>query len=637
MTYLAKLNIFLIGACIPMLFGQESKDLEDLSLNELLNMDIEVEVASKNSEKVWDAPGIISVINSNEISQFGAMNLVDLLNRVTSIYMLNTYFSPNNFTSIRGDSQIHYDNHVLLLLDGRPMRESQTGSFNSIIYQAFPISALKRVEVIRGPGSALYGASAYSGVINLVTGRDEEGTNLEVSAGSFNGQSGNFNHQGSWKGFDYFLAASALTEDGWDFNAVDESGTPQSIKFGEDNKSFLAKLSHGDWSLTTLGLQSTYDYWGGTPVGAGTEREHARYFANLGWKKKFGGMTTEANLTYNRMDIREGNKNMAEDLLLEVTTFFQIGQKINLIVGGLANNTTGIWQGLIPDYDKTSISAYFQGDYKPNERLKFIAGGQLNKPDGGDSDFVPRLGMIAYLSDKTGFKLLYGEAFRSPAAVETDFNVPPIIAGNPDLFPETVSTSELQFFHDGNQYQVAATYFDTKQDQLIGREFTPTGTALFTYGNLGTGNFKGFEFEGKYAPDDKTYTTFAATFQENENGSGVEGFTTLPQFMAKFGVVRRFGERINLGIYDSFFGDAEGVATTNPEASQVNSPADAFHLVSANLTVTLRKSENPIKLEIFGQNLLDEDTNIPELARRRLNTIPAYPGRAVYAKFKWKF
>ncbi|MDJ0835016.1 MAG: TonB-dependent receptor [Acidobacteriota bacterium] len=637
MIRLARLIFSGIGIFLPMLFGQETEELTDLTLNELMGIEIEVDIASKNSEKVWEAPGIISVINSNEISQFGAMSLVDLLNRVASVYMLNTYFSPNNFTSFRGDSQIHYDNHVLLLLDGRPMRESQTGSFNSVIYQAFPLSALKRIEVIRGPGSALYGASAYSGVINLVTGKDEDGTHLEINAGSYDGQGGKFNHQGFWNGLYVFLAAGTLAEDGWDFNAVDEAGTPQSLKFGEENMSFLAKLSYGAFTLTTLGVQSKYDYWGGTPTGGGTERDHARYFANLGWKKKIGKMTTEANLTYNRMDVRNNARNLAEDLLLEVTNYFKVGRKTRLIVGALANNTTGEWAPLVPAYDKTSFSAYFQADYKPSERFKLIVGGQLNKPDGGESDFVPRIGMIANLSGKTGVKLLYGEAFRSPAAVETDFNVPPVIVGNPDLIPETVSTGELQLFHEGNKYQVAATYFHSEQDQLIGREFTPGGAAFFTYGNLGTGKLMGFELEGKYAPDERTYTTFSATFQENENGNGVEGFTTLPRFMAKLGFVRRFGERFNLGLFDTYFDDAEGVTTTNPGASLFNPPADAFHLISANLAVTLRKTERPIKLELFGQNLLDEDTFIPELARRRMNTIPAYPGRSLYLGINFDF
>lgn len=635
------MKIFRMGIILTIgslfLFGQDD-DLLKMSLQELLSLDIEVEVASKNAEKVWDAPGVVSVLNANEIKQFGAKNLVDLLNRLTSVYMLNSYYAPNNFASFRGDSQSNYDNHVLILLNGRPLRESQTSSFNTIIYQAFPISTLNRIEVIRGPGSSLYGASAFSGVINLVTRGNSNGTHAAFNAGSYDSQSGRVNHNGSWKGFDYLLSAGILAEDGWDFKAVDEEGIPQSFKYEDDQTTFLADLTNGQWSFTSLAIRDTYSYWGSTPNGSGAEREHVRYFGNLGWKKEIGHITTEANLTYNRMELRGGAENNAEDFLFEVTTFFQWGPNANIVLGALANKTSGVWGTFIPAYKKTGYSAYLQGDFQVSERVKLIAGGQLNKPDSQDSDFVPRIGLIGYFTPKTGIKLLYGEAFRSPAAIETDFNVPPILAGNPDLLPETVATSEIQLFHEGTNYQVAATGFLSKQESLIARRFTPQGESLFTYQNEGIGEFIGFEFEGKYAPTDRLYTLFSATYQENENDSKIKGFTTLPSFMAKVGVVRRFGESVNLGIFDSYFGAAKGVITTNPNVIEANPPADAFHLLSANLAWTFQKTKKmgQFEFELFGQNLLDEDIYQPELVRRRINTLPAYSGRSVYIKIGWK-
>jgi len=624
--------------CVPLLFGVEDEDLMNMSLNELLNMEIEVEVASKNAEKIWDAPGVISVINANEISQFGAINLIDLLNRVASVYMLNSYFSPNNFASVRGDSQSNYDNHVLLLLNGRPIRESMNGSFNAAIYQAFPIAALKRIEIIRGPGSALYGANAYAGVINLVTGGDA-GTRVEAIAGNYDALGGQVSHIGSWKGLEFQISAEALADEGWDFNAVDEAGVAQSINYGEENYSFLATLDYKDWSLSAFGVNSTYDYWGTTPVGPGVVRDLSRYFANLGWKKGFGDLTLETNLTYNGMDVRDGMKNTSEDLLLEFTGFYKWGEKANLVFGMLADHTTGSFEPVIPTYDRTGYSMYFQGDFRPVDKIKLIAGGQFNRPDGGDTDFVPRLGLVGQFSANSGVKLLYGEAFRSPAAVETDFQAPPVILGNPDLVPETVASTEVQFYYEGKDYQVAGTYFHTEQQSLIGREFSPGGPALFVYQNLGSGDFQGLEFEGKYAPSESLYTTFSATYQENDNQDGVEGFTTLPKFMAKVGVVGRLGAWGNLGVFDSYFADAEGVRTTNPEAALVNPPADAFHLVSANLELTLRDSGpgKGLKFEIFSQNLLDEDIYQPEFVRRRINTIPVYGGRSVFGKVSWTF
>jgi len=625
----------LFGASLS-LFGDD--DLMDMSLNELLDMEIEVEVASKSAEKIWDAPGIVTVMSAVEIDQMGAVNLVDLLNRVTSVYMLNTYFSPNNFTSFRGDSSSNYDNHVLILLNGRPMRESQNGSFNAAIYQAFPIEAIDRIEVIRGPGSVLYGANAFSGVINLVTGGDA-GTRVDVHAGSFDGAGGHIDSLGGWRGLEYHISAGTFTESGWDFEAVDEAGVAQNLEMGEENYSFFINLAYGDWHLEALGVRSTYDYWGGSPSGGGSERDLGRYFGNLGWHRESGRWNTEVNLTYNVMDINDGGVNETEDLLFEVTTFYQWGEKTTLTLGGLVDNNTGEFGAIVLPYDRTNSSAYMQVEYRHSDALKLIAGGQYNKPDRGSSDFVPRLGFIYDFTPKTGVKVLYGEAFRSPAAVETDFNIPPFLSGNPDLNPEKVATTEIQVFHDGANYQVAGTFFNTEQKDLIGRLFVTEPTPGFTYRNLGTGTFQGLEFEGKYAPSEHLYTTFSTTWQQNENQDGIDGFTTMPDFMAKIGLVRRFGSRTTLGVFNSYFGDAEGNQTTNPEVTLANPAADAFHLVSANLEFSLKQGEGGkgMKLSLFSQNLLDEETHVPEIVRRNINTMPAYAGRSIYGKLSWTF
>ncbi len=641
MKHSTLLLLFTLATCHS--FAME-EELIDMSLNELLNLEVEVEVASKNSEKLWDAPGVVSVINEAEIVQFGANSLIDLLNRVTSIYMLNTYFSPNNFASIRGDSQTNYDTHVLLLLNGRPLRESMNGSLNAAIYQAFPIETLNRIEVIRGPGSALYGAGAYSGVINLVTGPKDEGLQIQVNTGSFSGNSAQVTFNGESNGLAFLLAGSFMKEEGWEFTAVDEDGSPQRITFGEENYSFLSTLAYGDWSLETMAVNSTFDYWGTLPVGEGVERDLTRFFADLAWKKKMGSVNTEANLTFNRMDIHDGAKNMSEDILLEVTAFFSPTDKINLVAGALVNKLSGVFEDVVfdvvvPEYSATDSSYYAQLDYHPINSLKLIAGGQYNILDNGNTDFVPRFGAVYHFNKTTGFKALHGEAFRNPARVETDFNAPPVISGNPNLVPEKVATSELQFFHEGRSYQIAATYFHTKQKNLIGRTFTPTGASLFTYNNLGVGNFQGLEFEGKIAPSEKWYSTFSLSYQENEDGHGVDGFSTMPNEYAKLGVVRHFGNHLKLAVFDSYFGKAEGVETTNSSVEKKNPSADAFHLVSANIeySVPTWGKVKGLKLNLFTQNLLDEQTFQPEFVRRRLNTIPAYPGRSIFLKLNWKY
>ena len=81
----------------------------------------------------------------------------------------------HNVPAVRGDLPTHTNNHTLLLINGRPVRESNSGGWNFPVYMAYPIDMIERIEFVRGPGSVLYGTNAYTGVINVITkeGRNE--------------------------------------------------------------------------------------------------------------------------------------------------------------------------------------------------------------------------------------------------------------------------------------------------------------------------------------------------------------------------------------------------------------------------------------------------------------------------------
>ena len=141
--------------------------LMELSLADLFN--ITVTTTSKAEEKLSEAQGVISVMTQNEMKRFGARTLKDVLMRMPGTNMTTTYISDMSCVSIRGD-QIHAAaNHILLLVNGRPVREAEEGGIKGEVYESFPVASIDRVEVIRGPGSVLYGSNAFSGIINVIT------------------------------------------------------------------------------------------------------------------------------------------------------------------------------------------------------------------------------------------------------------------------------------------------------------------------------------------------------------------------------------------------------------------------------------------------------------------------------------
>ena len=141
-----------------------------MDLDSLFNT--RVTTASKFAEKLSDAPGVISVVSRDALRRFGGVTLREILERVAGLSGFRTGVNDRSIVSARGNQARVNGGHVLLLINGRPTREVAEGGVNEDILESFPVNSLERMEVIKGPGSVLYGSDAFSGVIppGLVTG-----------------------------------------------------------------------------------------------------------------------------------------------------------------------------------------------------------------------------------------------------------------------------------------------------------------------------------------------------------------------------------------------------------------------------------------------------------------------------------
>jgi len=154
-----------------------------MSLEELLA--VQVTTASCNPQTTTDAPASITVFTRSEIERMGLTTLAQLLNLVPGVQaMFESQEGRTNLLLGRGTPE-SYGQSFLLLLDGQRMNEHYTGGF-TLANRVVPLSNVDRVEVIRGPGSALYGGNAFSGVINIISARHLN--NVVVELGQFSAQ-----------------------------------------------------------------------------------------------------------------------------------------------------------------------------------------------------------------------------------------------------------------------------------------------------------------------------------------------------------------------------------------------------------------------------------------------------------------
>src|SRR5665213_715362 len=156
-------------------------DLSQLSLGQL--GDIEVTTASKEPEQVWQTPAAIYVLTQEDIRRSGATTIPEVLRLVPGVEVAQAD-SDHWSVSIRGFGAV-LASKLLVLIDGRTL---YTPLFAGVYWevQAAPLEDIERIEVIRGPGGAIWGANAVNGVINIITksSKDTHGTLASVGGGN---------------------------------------------------------------------------------------------------------------------------------------------------------------------------------------------------------------------------------------------------------------------------------------------------------------------------------------------------------------------------------------------------------------------------------------------------------------------
>jgi outer membrane receptor for ferrienterochelin and colicin len=164
-----------LAAITDYAFAQKTPDFENLNLEDLLN--VKITTVSKTSQSVGEAPATVIVISAKQIKTRGYRNLTEVLNDLPDI-KVNDKSDPQTSASfnIRG---INRQDRFVILMDG--IKISSPTNESLPLLENFPVYLAKQIEVVFGPGSALYGADAMSGVINIITYKGEGHDQLEVT------------------------------------------------------------------------------------------------------------------------------------------------------------------------------------------------------------------------------------------------------------------------------------------------------------------------------------------------------------------------------------------------------------------------------------------------------------------------
>jgi len=201
---------------LPWWAGAQELEAESQTIKEMRDLygdEAFITIATGSRKPIYKAPAVATVITADEIKAMGARNLDEVLETVAGLHVVpSTQGRLDSIYSIRG---IHtsFNPQVLVLMNGIPFPHFSGGRPFQF---RLPVSSIARVEVIRGPGSAVYGADAFAGVVNIITkdATDVQGTEVGGRVGSFDTQDLWLQHGKHYGAWDIAFSLEWQTSDG---------------------------------------------------------------------------------------------------------------------------------------------------------------------------------------------------------------------------------------------------------------------------------------------------------------------------------------------------------------------------------------------------------------------------------------
>jgi outer membrane receptor for ferrienterochelin and colicins len=513
-------------------------------LEDLLN--ITVEVATKTTEKSSLSPAIMTVITALDISNYGYNSVPEALSHVTG-FVNNYDLAMHNF-GVRGiNSGVRSGSRTIkFMLDGQAIAFRST-SQNFIDQELIPMGLIKRIEIIRGPASALYGANAFLAVVNIVTldGSDlalnSSSVELKLDAVEGGGQGYQLDaiYGNSVDKLEYSIAATVGTAERGEINlprispAYDMSEIVQSDTDRAKPLSIYSRAAYQWDDNSQLKLSGYYQQLNVDNVFSDINPLQSSGATRIALNNMYLRMDYEMDLSdnisgkayavYSQGDalgddkIELGAENFFlkrrlgfDGLDLGTEVFLSLKDSDSLLLGvdtklehhkietfTQINRGTGDSTVLNPNRNETlkNTGYYLQYLRKINENWRATVGLRIDDDSilGRQPSF--RLGLVGQLPNDIILKVLAGSSFQAPSPellYRTAVKSGDII-GNPDLNAQQAKTYEISAAIPMNDsVHMTLTYFNTQVDDLV--VFTSDSSNLFATNSAGSKS-KGIEIE----------------------------------------------------------------------------------------------------------------------------------------------
>ncbi len=643
-------------------------DLTELSIAELMH--IEITSVSKKNQTLANAAAAAFVITQEDIRRSGATTIPDLLRMVPGVQVAR--IDANSWAvSVRGFNG-RFANKLLVLKDGRSI---YTPLFSGVYWeqQNIPLETIERIEVLRGPGAALWGANAVNGVINIITKQasDAKGGLLSAGGGSTEqgfgtlsygfgvnpdtalqlyvtysnrgpglDSTGNYSHDAWQTGSIGFRMDSHLTsEDSLTLQGDYSSGsyketytlyklpTPSDPRYSwtqndtsrSDSMNLLGRWQRTLSEADSLSVQFYYDHYQRDMLVLGETRD-----------------TADLDLQHS---FRLGNR---QDIIWGLGYRYTHDQLDNspFIIFQNTDKGTSLFSGFI--HDEISLIP---------ERFSLILGTRLEHNDYSGFEIQPNARLLWTPSNRHSFWAAVSRAVRTPSRGDQDieyrFRTMPSkpldlrleIDGNRYFESETVIAFELGYRTEPLQrltldLSLFYNWYDhlrVRQEGLVASETTNLVLRYPLFNDM-HGTTCGAEISATWHPFDwwRLQASYSYLYAEMHLDNGSTDYINRdnaasgsPRHQGSLISGFDLGRQLELDLWLRAVEDVDSIDATS---------------IPGYLTMDARLAWKPnktLELSMVGQNLLQKQH--PEYIPEFINTAPSETPRSIYAKLTWKF
>jgi vitamin B12 transporter len=567
-----------------------------------------------------DLPISVTLISRAEIERSQEESVVDLLRRVPGLIVMRAGDEGTaGSLFVRGTES----DHTLALFDGVRLNSPYFAGHD---WSQQTTAGLERIEVARGPFSALWGSDAVGGVVNLVPrrGAREPHWGMAAEAG-----------EDAWQRFEASVGAGGQRWDGL-ATALDRQGRGEAANSDFSSEQILADVGfswseQGRVALLFQDLDSSLGVPFANPLSPTPNRRQGssqRLFAlplqmrgSARWGLEFTPSLVDRNLTFDDPDDAFG---FTRSDTRADTTQMRVASHHDLAGGDHAFTVGAEWRQDEVDASSnfgvdlagatsSSSGLFVQDVWRASPRLTVIAGARWEDAAEAGSDLSPRVSVGMRVSDALRFTASYGQAFRQPSVGELYFP----FSGNRALRSEHSESAEFGFdlrFGGSSAQRLHAALFATDTTDLIDFDF-----ASFAFANIAEVQIRGLEAGWTVPIGRRAGSSLQATWLDSEDEQG-RALLRRPRWSASWVFDAELGRRLHGDLAVRFVGERADVDAVT--FARVQMPD---HIV-ADLGVALRVAPG-FEVTARVQNVADE-------SHQEVAGFPA-PGRRILGGLRW--